>query len=134
MREGNIFSVHICRGYPHPAKGVGMGYPLPRSGLGGTPIWLMEGTLWYPHPQDWDGGTPIQTWKGIPPSRPGMGVPPPPSRPGRGYPHPDLGWGTPPIQVRSKDRGYPLPDQHSVYLLRSGRYASSVYAGGLSSS
>ena len=28
--------------------------------------------------------------------------------------------------------GYPLPDQHSVYLLRGGRYASCVQAGGFS--
>ena len=28
-------------------------------------------------------------------------------------------------------RGYPLPEQHSVYLLRGGRYASCVHAGGL---
>ena len=50
-----------------------------------------------------------------------------------GYPSPwpgqiqDGGW------VRSQDGGgYPLLEQHSVYLLHGGRYASCVHAGGLS--
>ena len=60
---------------------------------------------------------------------------------GRGYPRPDLGRGTPPPIIRW---GYPHPDlvpgggdtpqleQHRVYLVRDGRYASCVHAGGLS--
>ena len=64
---------------------------------------------------------------------------------GGGTPFPGPGWGgwrgtRPPIQVRSQDEGgglgtgggYPLLEQHSVYLLRGGRYASCVHAGGFS--
>ena len=61
--------------------------------------------------------------------RPGMGTSPDlewgtPPRPGTGY-HPkcEIRWGTP-----------PPTDQHSEHLLRGGRYASCVHAGGLSCS
>ena len=122
LREGGTpilpvggYPIQPMGGLPHLADG---GYP----GMGVTP----------PPMQTWN--TPIQTWEvgsphpdlgwGTPPptpSRPGKGVPPPPSRPGMGF--------------RSGPRtrgGYPQPEQHSVYLLRSGRYTSCVHAGGLS--
>ena len=103
----------LAEGVPRvPPDQVWMGYP-PRPGTG------------YPHgpgmgsPRTWNR-VPSQTWDGVPsqpgtryPLRPGMGYP---SRPGIGYP-PDLRWGTPPF---------------SEHLLRGGRYASCVHAGGLS--
>ena len=131
-REGNIYtweclSVHIA--------GLAGGYPIPGLAGGGTPS------------QVWPGGTPSLVQ--VPPPRPGLdGVPPPrpgtrvpPSRtwdgvappqtwdqvPSRTWdwvlPPPDLGPGTPP------------PPQHSEeHLIRGGRYASCVHAGGLSCS
>ena len=102
-------------GTPFPA--LDRGVPLPRSGRGVPPPGM-----------------------GYPPlSRPGMGVTPPPpqsrsrkggtprSRPGKGYPPP------PPHPRRGQvqGQGVPLPE-HCVYLLRIGRYASCVHAGGLS--
>ena len=36
--------------------------------------------------------------------------------------------GVPPSQAG----GYPLPEQHSMYLLHGGQYASCIHAGGLS--
>ena len=101
-------------------------------------------------PRSRGGGTPSQVRTGVPPSqfrmgggypylRSGWGIFPipvqnrgtPPSA-GWGYPHPPLaGWGIPPIQVPGQDWGGGLPklEQHSVYLLRGGRYASCVHAG-----
>ena len=126
----------LAGGVPHPRSGWGV--PHPRSVWGGYPIpgldrgYSIRGLAGgYPIP-----GTP-HTWDGVPPPRLGMRYPP---GPGMGYPpdlgwgtpKPDLGWGTPPDL-----RGYPptwdgVPPQHSEYLLRGGRYASCVHAGGLS--
>ena len=107
-------------GVPHPRSGGGGGYPIPglaggiphpRSDWGGYPIPGLAGGV--PHPS----GTPL--------TRSGW-VPPPP-RPGTGYPPPDLGLGTP------LDLGWGTPPpQHSEHLIRGGRYASCVHAGGLS--
>ena len=83
------------------------GYPSPTPGMGYPPD-QGQGTPWI-----WDG-VPPRTWDRVPPLDLGQGIPP---RPGTGY-LPDLGWGTPP--------------QHSEHLLRGGRYASCVHAGGLS--
>ena len=86
------------------------------------------------------GGYPIQLTGGYPIPGPGRGGTPSRSRQG-GVPHPRSRWGGtsgtpqqgyPPIQVRSQDGGYPLLEQHSVYLLHHGRYVSCVHAGGLS--
>ena len=145
-REGNVLtpvcvSVHTCGGgYPIPGLvGEGTpsqvwlggtpsqvwlgGYPIPgldgvppRPGTGYPPLQLGQGT-----PQTWDV-VPPRTWDRVPSPRPGTGSPPRhemgyPPRPGMGYP-PDLGWGT--------------PTQHSEHLLRGGRNASCVHAGGLS--
>ena len=120
---------------------MGRGVPHLRSRWGGVP-----------HPRSvWGGVTPSQVWlrgtparsRGYPryPPGPGMGYPP---GPGMGYP-PDLGWGTPQtldgVPPRHgmgypprSEMGYPPPrtDQHSEHLLRGGRYASCVHAGGLS--
>ena len=68
------------------------------------------------------GGTPSQLRTGVSPSQIRKGYPP--SWPGT------LTGGTP-IQTLNGG-GYPLPEQHSVYLLRGGRYASCFHAGGLS--
>ena len=57
----------------------------------------------------------LPSWQEVPPSFPiGGGT-------GQG--------GTP---IPGQDRGVPQPEQHSVYLLCGGRYASCVHAGGLS--
>ena len=129
-REGNIYtweclSVHNCGGGGYPVLGLGEGgtpsqvwwqggypipglvggYPLPPDLRWGTPLDLGWGT-----PKTWDGvppqdlewGTP-QTWDLVPPLDLGLGTPP---RPGTGY-----------------------PPEH---LIRGGRYASCVHAGGLS--
>ena len=88
-------------GYPFP--GAGRGYPFP--GLNGGVPPPGKGV-----PPAWEGGYP-PTWEWVPPS-------------GKGYP---LGWGYPPVQVRSQE-------QHSVYLLRGRQCASCVHAGGLSCS
>ena len=51
---------------------------------------------------------------------------------GRGYPISGQDGGAP-VQVRSQVRmwggGYPQPEQHSMYLLYGGRYASCVHTG-----
>ena len=90
------------------------GYPLPRQGYY-LPRWG-----YYLLPRQ--GVLPSQV--GVLPSQ--VGVLPSQVR---GYYLPR--WGTP-SPDRSQARGYPLPEQHSVYLLRGGRYASCVHAGGLS--
>ena len=140
-------------GYPLPRSRQGVplprsrwGYPLPRSRWWYTSFQGPGEGAPFPGP---DGGVPLprSRW-GVPPSQVGQGVPLvsrmgyPHLDLGRGYPlvlgrvsspHPDLGRGYPtPIEVRSKDGG--KGGQHSVYLLRGGRYASCVHAGGLSSS
>ena len=135
--QGNIFSQFTL-------AGGGGGYTI--SGL----RWRGGGTLarsrGVPHLRSEVGGTPARsrwwgvppwTWDGVPP-RHGMGYSP---GPGMRYtpqtwdwvlppwtfdwvPHPpDLGLGSPPP---------PQTDQHSELLLRGGRYASCVHAGGLS--
>ena len=93
-------------GVPHPRSGRGVPPLPPWPGLDGVPPWTWDGV---PPQPDLGWGTPPWTWDRVPP-RPGMGYPP---RPETGYP-PDLG--------------------HSEHLLRDGRYASCVHAGGLSSS
>ena len=136
-----------------PFLGLAGGYPPFRPGKGYPSVSRMG----YPHP-DWGRGTPLDLGRGIPclgreyPTVSRMGyTPPPPSRPGKGYPPPhqqdkippcpDLGRGTPlpgpgkgvpPSRSDPRTGGYPQLEQHSMYLLRAGWYASSVYAGGLS--
>ena len=77
------------------------------------------------------------------PLHPQPTLPPPGIRPGwKGVPPPpilgsDLDGGYPPPPARSDPRTggcYPLLEQHSVYLLHGGWYASCVHAGGLSCS
>ena len=70
-------------------------------------------------PADGGRGTPSSWWwGGVPHPTDGGGGGPAPGTPPAGGPRP----------------GYPPPhqEQHSVYLLRGGRYASCVHAGGLS--
>ena len=125
--------------------------PLPRSGCGGgvppSQVWRV------PLPRSEQRVPPcLNMGRGYPPG-PGKGVshlpghgkgypPPPPPEPGKGvqpiqYPH-QLD-GLPPFPCPNPDLGpgwgggvYPHPEQHSVYLLRGGRYASCVHAGELS--
>ena len=110
---------------------VYVGYPLPRSRWG------------YPLSKSRQGVPLPRSRQGEPPSQVLSGGSPFPG-PGRGVPHSQVqvpcpgqipGWGqgccrvTPSIQVRSQDGEYPLPEQHSMYLLCGGRFASC--AGGL---
>ena len=114
---------------------------------GATPIWLTRGV---PRSQVQAGGTPFPS-PGGGYSFPGLewgtphldlrrGYPPPPHlNLGRGTLQLDLGKGyplpgppTPTSRSGPRMGGYPQPEQHSVYLLRGGRYASCVHAGGLS--
>ena len=125
MREGNSFTLSTPRrgGYPIPRWGGGGGVLLPSSrGWRVPPYKVQVGGDRVPPPiqvRSQDGG-----W-GYPPSRsdPRMG------RQGRGTPPPPH-----PGQIPGRGGGYPLPEQHSMYLLRGGRYASCVYAEGLSCS
>ena len=68
-------------------------------------------------PSTLDGGTPILPNKGVPPSSPDGG-------------YPILLMRAPPYQVRTG--GYLQLEQHNVYLLCGGRYASCIHARGLS--
>ena len=114
-------------GTPSQVWGFG-GYPIPGLARGGTPSQVWPGAS-TPSQVWWRGGYPISgpggTW-GTPPTRSGWGTTP---DLGWGTPLPDLGWGTP----ADLGPGPPLPpDQHSEHLIRGGRYASCVHAGGLS--
>ena len=115
-------SVNILWGVPHPGLDGG-GYP--RYPPTSRPSWGTPFKMGYPPPSRHDQGTP-HLGMGyscdlgcIPHHQDLAGVPPPTL--GWGTPLPDLGWGTP-----------PWTEQHSEHLLRGGRYASCVHAGGLS--
>ena len=137
MGEGTVFSLFVSphlggypsqvwgEGVPHPSSGWGDTQGTPRPGQDGVPpgpgmgYHPPEPGTGYPPDQGWGipldlgWGTP-QTWDRVPPGPvpPGQGIP---SRPGMGYPHP------PPPELG-----------HNEHLLRGGRYASCVHAGGLS--
>ena len=107
-RGGGATPVRSGGGAPHPRSGPGGG---------GTPSQVWPGGVPYPRsgwggyrgsPQPGQEGVPWpdQTWDGVPPLGPGTGYPP---GSGMGY-----------------------PPWHSEHLLRGGRYASCVHAGGLS--
>ena len=153
-RQGGTPS-QVWKGGPHPRSWWGV--PHPRSGWGDTPSQVWGGTPF----QVWMGGYPIPGLdRGVPLSRSGSGVLHPRSGQG-GYPiqglvggYPILltgWWGVP----HSADRGYagyppcprldgvpplsrpgsrypPLLNQQNEHLLRGGRCASCVHAGGLS--
>ena len=104
-------------GYPGQVQTVGGGYPSQvQMGGGGTPAW-----------SGW-GGYPL-AGMGYPPARSGQGYPPPA---GMGYPPSQvrMGWGG----VPPGTDGVPPPNtrQQMEYLIRRGRCASCVHAGGLS--
>ena len=124
----------------------GGGYPIP--GLRGYPIPGLDGGR-YPSQVWMVGGTPSQVWMvgGYPgqvwmvgeyhiPGLDGLGVPrtgwhTPNHHDWMGYPPPHNWMGYTPHDWM----GYPpSPHQHSEQLLRGGRYASRVHAGGLSCS
>ena len=132
MGEGNIFSLCVSShrrgggglppsqvqvggwGYPFPGPGGGAGA---RQGQGPTSQVQVGAGAWcgwgYPFPRSrwgWGGGIPSQVQVGG-----GVGSE-----------------ARSPLQVRSQDGGGGgTPYQHSVYLLRDGRYASCVHARGL---
>ena len=101
---------------PHPKEGQGGCIPPSQVHAGGYPLPRQGGT----HSQVGDtpsqagGSTPFQG-RGVPSSQVGGTL-----FPDRGYP------------PHRQGEGYPLPEQHNVYLLRGGRYASWVHAIGLS--
>ena len=105
----------------------------PLQGGEGTTIWLTGG---YPLPRSRWGVPSSQVQvggAGYPLPLPGKGVPLPP--PGKGVPFPPPGKGVPPWPGLIPGRGgggYPLPEQHSMYLLRGRWCASCVHAGELS--
>ena len=76
------------------------------------------------------GGVPPSQVGGVLPSEAG-GVPT--SQAGGGVLPSRVGGGVLPSQGGTQGGGgYPLPEQHNMYLLRGGRYAFCVHAGGLS--
>ena len=110
MGEGNIFSlifISLEGDTPFPVPGTGY-YYLPRSG-GGTLLLSGRGVL-------------LPQVGGVLPSQAGGTT-----FTGRVLPSQIWGGGG-----TTLPGGYPLLEQHSVYLLRGGRYASCVHAGGLS--
>ena len=142
--EGGYPIPGLKRGEPIPRSGWGRQVPHPRSRWGGVPhprsgegepIPRSEQGRGIPHSRSRWEGTPSQVWIGGTPF-PGQdgGVPHPRSGWGRGtlgYPFPNQDW-----MWYSLCQGYPPPiqetEQHSEHLLRGGRYASCVHAGGLS--
>ena len=142
-RGGYIFSLSVSShlgGVPHPADGGGGGYPIQLMG-GGTPSQVQMGGG-VPHPRSRQGGAHPgypppgvpPAWKGVPAwgtPLPGRGVPAQSTPlPGRGH----LPGVPPPTWQGAPAQGTPPPqqEQHSVYMLCGGRYASCVHAGGLS--
>ena len=111
-------SVYIWWGVPHPRSRQGGGTPSQVQSGGGTPYrsrWevgvpLPRSTWGVPHPRSRQGGYPIQVWGGVPHPRSRQGDTHPGFPPVGGAPT----WGTPPPT--------PWQEQHSVYLLRGGRY------------
>ena len=157
-RGGYIFSLFVCShlgGYPIRLMGgtpsqfqggapsqvqVG-GYPIPGPGGGGmgTPSQVQVGE----YPSQVQGGYPIPGPGGYPILGPGRGCPPgiPPHLAGGRLPGvpPHLAGGCPPgvsptWQGGARPGTPPYQEQHSMYLLHGGRYASCVHAGGLSCS
>ena len=90
-------------GVPHPRSGWGCPHPADGGGEGGTPI------------QDQERG---RGWSS--PSRNGWGT------------LIETGWVTPCLDWMGYTSPHQETDQHSEHLLRGGRYASCVHAGGLS--
>ena len=99
-----------------------MGVPHSQVQVGVPPFQVQVGVPTWGYPFPGPGGTPSQVQAGgtpFPGPVRGLGVPPP-------------GKGVSPCAGQIPGLGYTLPEQHSVYLLRGGRYASCVHAGGLS--
>ena len=85
--------------------------------------------------QNGGGGAAWAGWGRYPPVQVrSQGTPLPGQIPGRGQEQGMYHPPTPPSRSDPRMGGYPLLEQHSVYLLRGGRYASYVHAGGLSCS
>ena len=128
LRSGGIPSLR-SGGYPISGLRWG-GYPVP--GLGGYPVSVPGGKV--PGLRSGGdlvsglGGTRSQV-SGVPHLRSGLGC--------GGYPVSGLG-GVPHLRSRGvphlRSGVLPPTDQHSELLLRGGRYASCVHAGGLSCS
>ena len=145
MGEGTVFSLFVS---PHLDRGGGVPRSCLDGGGGGYPsqVWMVGGGV------PWSGldggGVPQPGLDGGGVPRPGLdggrypGNPPARSRWWRGTPWPGLDGGgvprVPPGQVwmgyplSQVWMGYPPPTQDSKHLIRGGRYASCVHAGGLS--
>ena len=101
---------------------VSMGYP---PGQGRTGVSPGHVSIGYPPGQDRTGVPPplsqVRMGYPLPPASSGCGIPPPPSQVRMGYP-----------PARTGIPSSPGTEQQSGHLLRGGRYASCVHAGGLS--
>ena len=114
LRECKRHTVcHVASGcYAHLSPDIGVPHPVLDRGY--PPILILDGVP----PCQQDGVIPVLIFDGVPPcqqdgiappSRPEMGINPPPPGQQDGVPpvltwdgvcpHPDLGWGTPPLQV-----------------------------------
>ena len=159
MGEGTVFSL-LCQftprwgeGYPHSRSRWGEGVPHHRSGWWGYPhLRSRQGVPpsqvrkeEVPHPADRGTLIPGQD-RGYLHPRSGQGGISISSQNGGGYPILLMGeysilpiGGTlipgqdgAPLPGQDGGGGYPQLEQHTVYLLRSGRHASCVHAGGVS--
>ena len=137
--EGNVFT-GVCPSTPFEGGGREEGPsqfrtgqdPIPGQNRGGYPLPRL-GQGYPPHPISRMGYPPSAGR--VPPyqvrtgdthlSRSGWGV-------SRVPPTPSAGRGTPLSRTQVRMGGYPQLEQYGVYLLRGGRHASCVHAGGLS--
>ena len=115
--RGCTLSDRLDGGVPHPRSGQGVPPSQILTGVSqGTLIQVRTGgTLGYPLPHPRLDRIPLlPDWMGYPLSRTGLGSPPP---------RPRLDGVPPPSRQKT--------GQHSEHLLRAGRRASCVHAGGL---
>ena len=118
-----ITSLVVGEGVPHLRSGGGRGYRIPGVWVTPSQVWL-GGTQsqvpgGYPISGQGEGGTQSQVWGGTPSQVKG-------GTPSQGAPLTRSGWGTPP------DLGQGTPQHSEEPLIRGGRCASCVHAGGLS--
>ena len=121
---GGIPISQVRTGVPHLSSGWGIPPPIPDQDRRGTPSQVRT-----------EGGTPSQVSMGVCPSQVRMVGIPIPGQDGGDIPS-QVRMGVPPpksaVPGQDGGRGHTQLEQHSMYLLRGGRYASYVHAGGLS--